>query len=518
MVSLFAACGAVVNFYFLFPLFRSNSISAAVLFAPVLFCIVLLCLFRVLSLYPLLLSESVEDARHPETIRRFKSASSRIAAFTVGLVLGISAGAVLPGRAPDGVVFAVSPADIHGISGTLLEDPRVVSGGRVMASLSLGRTMSAGGVSASASGEITVFFPEESAERLREFGRGTEVAASGYLRIPNRDGSRFDAYLFSADSLHITKPAPPLERFRTGLRLSLIRRFSRPDSGELSNGVPWGGLAQSLLLGVRDNLDSGFAASYRKAGCSYILALSGMHLAVLTALISLLLKRALGMRAAAVAGAVIIIMYCFLVGPFPSLVRSALMYLLGVMAVLGMLKKDVFSLLCMAFVLQLAVTPQAGFSIAFMLSYLALAGIIIIGGKLARIFRGKIPNAILVPLSASFGAFVVTAGITVFYFDILYPAGIIAGVILAPLATPFMVGSILWLILDLISPAISSVLNLPLSLLYTLMERVASLAAYIPGITLNFHAANFITLALVAIIVWFDFRRKAASSRLDAFA
>jgi competence protein ComEC len=380
-----------------------------------------------------------------------------------------------------------------------------------MAALSLGMVTGESGVRATARGEMTVFFPEESAGRLQEFGRKAEVAAEGYLRVT--DGGSFGRYLFIADSLHVTKPAPPVERFRTGLRLSLIRRFSRSDN----TGVPWGGLSQALLLGVRDNLDSSLTASYRDAGCSYLLALSGMHLAILAALISFLLKRPLGLRPAAIAGGVIIIGYCLLVGPMPSLNRAALMYLLGILAVLGMLKRDAFSLLCTAFVIQLIVTPQAGVSLSFILSYLALSGILILGGMINRIFKGKIPDILLLSLSASLGAFIATVGISAFVFTTLRPVGLIAGLVLAPLTTVFMLCSILWLVLDLISPVVSSILNWPLALLYTLQDKTASVAAYVPGFTANPHLILWLSLALIAFIVWFDFRRKSIANRLDAF-
>jgi competence protein ComEC len=434
-------------------------------------------------------------------------ATSRVSAFAVGLVLGIGAGAGISG----GVVFSVPEKTVQGITGTLLEDPRIVSGGRAMATLSLKMTMSGGGVRATARGEIPVFFPEESAVRLQEFGRGADVAADGYLRVT--EGGFYGPYSFIADSLHITKPAPPLERFRTGLRLGLIRRFSRADN----NGVPWSGLSLALLLGVRDNLDSGFAASYRSAGCSFILALSGMHLAVLAALISFLLKKPFGLRPAAIAGGLIIIAYCLLVGPLPSLYRAALMYILGVIAVLGMLKKEPLSLLCTAFIIQLVVTPQAGKSLSFILSYSALAGILIIGGMINRIFKGKIPDFFLLSISASLGAFIATAGISAFVFSTLRPVGLIAGLILAPLTMMFMICSIAWLFLDLISPVVSSVLHWPLALLYTLQDKTSSLAGYVPGFEANPHLILWLSVALTALMAWFDFRRKATGNRLEPF-
>jgi competence protein ComEC len=268
---------------------------------------------------------------------------------------------------------------------------------------------------------------------------------------------------------------------------------------------------------VRDNLDSGLTAAYRNAGSSYLLALSGMHLAILAALVSFLLKRPLGLRPAAITGAAIIIGYCLLVGPMPSLNRAALMYLLGVLAVLGMLKRDAFSLLCTAFVIQLVVTPRAGVSLSFILSYSALAGILILGGMINRIFKGKIPDLLLLPLSASLGAFISTAGISAFVFTTLRPVGLVAGLVLAPLTTVFMIVPIVWLFLDLISPVVSSILNWPLSLLYTLQDKTAGVAAYVPGFDANPHLILWLSLALTAFIVWYDFRRKAAANRLDAF-
>ena len=505
--AVYVVCGAVFSYYCLFPLYRSDRIGFIPLFIPLLVSVAALCLFRVLALYPFLGSEKPETTAKTVTCtpRRLKLTPSRISAFAAGLVLGIGAGA----NVASGVTFAVRENTIQGITGTLLEDPRIVSGGRAMAALSLKMTMSEGGVRATARGEIPVFFPGESAGRLQEFGRGTEVAVEGFLRVT--EGGPFGAYLFSADSLHITKPAPPLERFRTGLRMGLIRRFSRADSAS------WGGLALALLLGVRDNLDSGFSAAYRDAGCSFILALSGMHLAVLAALISFLLKKPLGLRPAAIAGALLIAAYCLLVGPLPSLYRAALMYLLGVIAVLGMLKREPFSLLCMAFIIQLIISPRAGTSLSFILSYLALAGILTVGLMLGRIFKGRIPDFFLLPFSASLGAFIATAGVTAFAFGVLRPVGLLAGLVLAPLTTVFMIGSIAWLALDLISPVVSSLLHWPLSLLYTAMDKTASVSALAPGINANPHLVLWLSLAVMAVTVWFDFRRSAAAGRLAPF-
>jgi len=499
-----AACGAAVAYYCLFPLYRSEIITTNILLALVFIPAGVLCFFRVLVSWPLM-----GDVK-PQTVRILRLTPIILTAFTAGLSLGIGAGA----QSAQKVSLGIPENNVRGISGVLLDDPRLLSGGRAMTTLSLKMITGDGKVRAGARGEITVFFPEENAGRLREFGRGTEVFAEGVLRAGTGGGNFDGAYLFAADSLHITKQAPPLEHFRTGLRAGLTRRFTRPPAGDPS----WGGLALALLLGIRDNLDAGIAALYRDAGCSHILALSGMHLAVLVALISFLLRGILGLRLSAICGAVFILVYCYIVGPLPSLNRAALMYLVGVLAVLGMLKREALSLLCAAFLIQLVITPKAGLSLSFILSYLALAGILIIGESLNSIFKGKVPAALLLSLSASLGAFIATAGVTAWFFGILRPVGIIASLVLTPLTTVFMIGSMVWIGVNCALPALSPLLSYPLSLLYRLMEKSAFFAAQMPGIKGQPWLILSLSLLSMAGIVWFEYRRRPAANRLEPFA
>ena len=440
-------------------------------------------------------------------MRLLKLTAICCAAFSAGLILGISAASV--SRRP--VSFSLPVEKITAIEGVLLEDPRIISGGRVMASVSLLRCAGEGGLRASAGGEVTVFFPQEMTARLREFGRKTTVFAEGSLRTSEAGRQGEVSFTFSADSMHIVKAAPEIEQRRTSIRLGLIERFDDKN---------WGGLALALLLGIRDNLDSNLAASYRNAGCSYMLALSGMHLAVLAALITFLLKKPLGLKLSSIVGAALICLYCFIVGPMPSLNRAALMYLLGVVAILGFLPREPLPVLSLSFLIQIIISPASGYSISFILSYLALAGILVIGQPMYSLFAGKAPDFLLKPVSASCGAFFATAGVTGFTFGIVVPMGIITGLFLVPLTTLFMIGSIVWLVLDYFT--ISVILNFPLSVLYSLMESIVSIAGGIGG----FSAAKpFIALVILVVsvvlsllIVILEYRQRESRLNLKAFS
>jgi competence protein ComEC len=172
--------------------------------------------------------------------------------------------------------------------------------------------------------------------------------------------------------------------------------------------------------------------------------------------------------------------------------------------------------LALSFLIQIVISPAEGNTISFILSYLALAGIIVIGRSLYSLFSGKAPDFILQPLSASCGAFIATAGITSSVFGVIFPMGIITGLILVPLITIFMIGSMIWLALDMVS--LSGFLNVPLSLLYQLMEKIVSAASGIPGVSATgpfvIYALSFAALAAAAVL---EYRRRAALLRLQPF-
>ena len=498
---LCAAIGAALGFYCV-----GSFVPAAVL--GVLFAAVAaLCVFRVLASLAAtarLQSPQPKPPRlqllqmPPQQLQRLQLMPVYSTVFAVGLCVGICASVA----ARNDVRFGLPEEKITALNGVLLEDPRLIAGGRAMAAMSLRETAGSGGVRVKSRGELTVFFPEEGALKIREFGRGATVFTEGRLRQSQ------GAWTFSAQSIHVVKQASKIERMRTGIRLNLIQRF---------DGYSWGGLALALLVGIKDSLDTNLTSIYRSAGLSYILALSGMHLAVIASLVAFLLRKPLGLKAAAIVGAVIIVLYCFIVGPMPSLNRAALMYLLGVLAVLGALPKESMSVLALSFLIQIVISPASGNSLSFILSYLAMIGILIVSKALISLFSGKAPDFLLQPLSISCGAFLATAGVTCFAFGELAPSGIIAGLIIVPATTAFMIGAMLWLVLDLVSA--SFILNWPMFLLYQTMEKTAFFAGKAPGISAS---KPFLVLAFSVIlsflIVVLDRKRREALLRLKPFS
>jgi competence protein ComEC len=325
-----------------------------------------------------------------------------------------------------------------------------------------------------ARGRVLVFFPADALPRLRDFGRGAAVFVEG--SFVESSGSFSGPPMFRAEGVHVVKPAPAWEELRTGVRLAILDKLE---------GHVWGGLGGALLLGVRDNLDNALAEKYLRAGCSHVLSLSGMHLAIVAALAAFFLRKPLGLKAAAIVGAVFILLYVGLIGVQPSLERSAIMYLLGTIAVLGFLPRQPLSLLAMAFLIQITIRPSSGTSVSFILSYLALAGILTIGEFFHSTLRGWTPELLAQPLSASLGAYLATVAVVAANFGVTQPIGLLAGLVIIPLTTVFMIGAMAALALSFISPFLMNIVGMGLTLLYSLLDYTVTLAARVPGLVVK---------------------------------
>jgi competence protein ComEC len=240
-----------------------------------------------------------------------------------------------------------------------------------------------------------------------------------------------------------------------------------------------------------------------------------MHLSFFSGLLAFFLKRPLGKKAAALAGLLFIVMFVFIVGPLPSLVRSAIMYAIGVWAIFSGMPKFTLVFLGAAFLLQIAVDPASGLSVSFILSYAALAGLLLLGEKFAFLMRGQAPRPLANALSASLGAFIAAAPFVSAFFGVLRPGGIVSGLVVVPLTTLFMAAA-LWFLVSggFFPPEIAETI---LSVFEGIIAKTVSAAAMIPGITAPFFPILVLSLFLAALVFFAEKRLRVYRSRLDCF-
>jgi len=226
----------------------------------------------------------------------------------------------------------------------------------------------------------------------------------------------------------------------------------------------------------------------------------------------------LGIRWASLVGAVFIICYIFIAGSQPSLIRAGIMYVIGVIAIWGFLKRNTLSVLSMAFIIQLMFQSDTGLSLSFILSYLAMLGILTLGKSLNSLFRGRLPDILLGSLSVSLGAFIVTAPVVAFFFGTLKPIGILAGLLIVPLASLFIVLALAALIASFLPFPLWNVLDIILTVIYRFLEYLVLLAGRVPGFTIsNPMPVLFFTIFLWLIIVFIQKRDQMYRNKIASF-
>ncbi len=136
---------------------------------------------------------------------------------------------------------------------------------------------------------------------------------------------------------------------------------------------------QTLLLGEKEELDAEVKALYQKNGIAHILSISGLHITLLGMGVYRLLKRlGLPVRAAAVGGAMLLLIYGVMVGMSVSASRAIGMYLLQMLGIFVGRTYDMLTGLGLMALLLVIQEPERLCDVSFLMSFGAVLGICIL--------------------------------------------------------------------------------------------------------------------------------------------
>ena len=225
-------------------------------------------------------------------------------------------------------------------------------------------------------------------ERLRP---GDVIVGSFELRPSNvgSDGSEFLYY--QSKGVLLTGKAT-VDRIERADRLPL--RYAPLWLGEqvralLDRSVPADAapFLKAVLTGDRGGLDFAAERDLTVAGLSHVVAVSGMHVSLLVGALYLVMGRA--RRAAAAIGIPLVLIFMLLTGLSPSVVRAGIMLSLLLLAPLLHRESDPPTALSAAALLILLFNPYTVANVGFQLSFLAVAGLLLLTGPLYRHLRSR---------------------------------------------------------------------------------------------------------------------------------
>jgi len=196
---------------------------------------------------------------------------------------------------------------------------------------------------------------------------------------------------------------------------------------EARAGADFYGLGYGLLTGNKEQIPPEVRDAFRQTGTYHVLAVSGMHAAILTAVFFSLLRFAGLQRRLAwiILFAAVLPVYLVFTGLQISIIRTYLMLLLAYAVISTGRRTELLYIFLFVFLLYAFAIPAVLFSVSFQLSFSAVFGILI-ALRFIRI-RG-IKNPVLVYCLVSFGAQFGTAPFVIYhfgyinYFSLLYNA------------------------------------------------------------------------------------------------
>lgn len=242
-----------------------------------------------------------------------------------------------------------------------------------------------------------------------------------------------------------------------------------------------GGLFLALVSGIREYTDLGLQDAFRNAGLSHILALSGMHLSLFSGISSRISRRRFSEKAGFFLDFAVISVFVWFAGFSPSLLRAFLCRILLMSCSLANLKNvSLMNILSLSFLIQASFFTQDLFSAAFMLSYGALAGILLFSDFFVLVFSRMFPSGFSGSLASSAGAQIITAPLSLKIFGFFSPAGIIATVFVSPLVSFFIYSGLLVFILSLAFPFLSSAGAIFMNFVYNLTGKAVFIFSIFP--------------------------------------
>lgn len=335
--------------------------------------------------------------------------------------------------------WGMAPDRVIAVTGTLTDDSYARSDNSLKLTLNAESVWDAWGNRAEAKGRVSI-----RVGGIHGGSAGPALFRGDRVIVPvslYRIGSVEEEYLgFTRERATLTGKGEGFFSWRPDVQISIRNRLR-------STGSRAGPLLEALLLGYRDIRSGELNELFRKCGAVHLLALSGMHLGVLSLGVLLVLSPVLGKKRAACVAFLAITAYLVLVGPRPSLVRAVIMYGCGVCGYLVCRSRPPAAhLLALSFCIQSIAFPGAVRSLGFQLSYLALGGILLFSGHIRRLLPFWIPPQLSALIAANASAILCTAPLLIKCYGIFYPAGLIFSLVLTPVIILWMWTGITYLL------------------------------------------------------------------------
>ncbi|MCY8310515.1 DNA internalization-related competence protein ComEC/Rec2 [Bacillus vallismortis] len=191
------------------------------------------------------------------------------------------------------------------------------------------------------------------------------------------------------------------------------------------------GIVQALIVGDRFHVEDGVLNAYQKLGVVHLLAISGLHVGILTAgLFYIMIRVGITRKKAAILLLVLLPLYVMLTGAAPSVLRAALMSGIYLAGSLVKWRVHAAGAICLSYITLLLFNPYHLFEAGFQLSF-AVSFSLVLSSSIFQHVKTSLGQMTMVSLIAQLGSL----PILLYHFQQFSMISVLMNMVLVPIYT-----------------------------------------------------------------------------------
>lgn len=265
------------------------------------------------------------------------------------------------------------------------------------------------------------------------------------------------------------------------------------------------GIVKAMLVADKSTLDKNIKKLYSENGIAHIMAISGVHVAIIgMTLYGFLRKLRIGRLISGTFSIAIIILYGIMTGMSSSTERAVIMLILSIAAEYFGRKTDAPTSMGSAMIIMVLGNPYVILDAGFQLSFAAITGVTVVAPQLRKllgVFKRFIKAAdekkkqkhkkimslrkmiikLIDALVVGIASFITTTPVIIYYYYQFPPYSIFINLIVIPLVSLIVGGSILVVLTGLFFTGAAVVMTYPVRLILFSYKHLCIFASGLPG-------------------------------------
>lgn len=355
---------------------------------------------------------------------------------------------------------------------------------------------------------------------------GEIVKLSGKVTLPdilpphdNKKSFDYSSYLITKNvGSEMFYPKIELENENTNSITETLGSWKENMVGKIDMYVssPASSLASGMLFG-NSGMDKELAQTFRVAGLSHIIVLSGFNIAIVISFI-LFVFAFLPLVIRTLLASASVLLFVIMVGGEASVIRATLMAFIALLATLIGREYVALQALVLSFLFIIIYEPSSLTNdVSFHLSFLATAGIVYLSNSISIFFKKYFTwiksKTFIATLSTTLSAYIMTLPYLMYTFGSVSLYALVSNILVLPFVPIAMLISFLVVVSSYVSQTIALVFGYTDTLIINLMISIAKAIEYLPFSYLSFQISfieMFTIYFFVVIIICYIFQKTSA--------